>query len=215
MAHPGRSGTATTGAEHRWGLNQCQGKKTKNPESRQQTPKPARTPKSSCGIGRGRVPERRKRRLESQKAMAAIRAKHSARRGPPIGWALRPNEAFAPRPCDCSRTPIGQWRLPPLSDAPKSLEMPEVGLEPTHPCGHWILSPARLPFRHSGAGAQPRGQRTRTAEGQRSELEEANPVHRCAQREPTIIRRAGLSHEAAPPGRRTGHPPPRGSRGRR
>jgi hypothetical protein len=25
-----------------------------------------------------------------------------------------------------------------------------VGLEPTRPCGHWILSPARLPFRHFG-----------------------------------------------------------------
>ena len=25
-----------------------------------------------------------------------------------------------------------------------------MGLEPTQPCGHWILSPARLPFRHSG-----------------------------------------------------------------
>ena len=28
--------------------------------------------------------------------------------------------------------------------------MPEVGVEPTRPEGHWILSPARLPFRHSG-----------------------------------------------------------------
>ena len=25
-----------------------------------------------------------------------------------------------------------------------------MGLEPTLPCGIWILSPARLPFRHSG-----------------------------------------------------------------
>lgn len=25
-----------------------------------------------------------------------------------------------------------------------------MGLEPTRPCGHWILSPARLPFRHFG-----------------------------------------------------------------
>lgn len=24
--------------------------------------------------------------------------------------------------------------------------MPKVGLEPTRPCGHWILSPARLPI---------------------------------------------------------------------
>ena len=28
--------------------------------------------------------------------------------------------------------------------------MPEVGLEPTRPCGQRILSPSRLPFRHSG-----------------------------------------------------------------
>ena len=28
--------------------------------------------------------------------------------------------------------------------------VPEVGLEPTRPCGHQILSLARLPFRHSG-----------------------------------------------------------------
>ena len=25
-----------------------------------------------------------------------------------------------------------------------------MGVEPTRPCGHWILNPARLPFRHSG-----------------------------------------------------------------
>ena len=25
-------------------------------------------------------------------------------------------------------------------------EVPEVGLEPTRPCGHWILNPARLPI---------------------------------------------------------------------
>src|SRR5690606_9631482 len=29
-------------------------------------------------------------------------------------------------------------------------EVPEVGVEPTRPCGHRILNPARLPFRHSG-----------------------------------------------------------------
>ena len=29
-------------------------------------------------------------------------------------------------------------------------QIPKVGLEPTRPCGHWILSPARLPFRHFG-----------------------------------------------------------------
>jgi hypothetical protein len=30
--------------------------------------------------------------------------------------------------------------------------VPEEGLEPTRCCHHWILSPARLPFRHSGLG---------------------------------------------------------------
>ena len=29
-------------------------------------------------------------------------------------------------------------------------KVPEVGVEPTHGCPYWILSPARLPFRHSG-----------------------------------------------------------------
>jgi hypothetical protein len=30
-------------------------------------------------------------------------------------------------------------------------QMPEEGLEPTRPCGQRILSPPRLPFRHSGS----------------------------------------------------------------
>ena len=29
--------------------------------------------------------------------------------------------------------------------------LPAEGLEPTRSCDHWILSPARLPFRHAGA----------------------------------------------------------------
>lgn len=28
--------------------------------------------------------------------------------------------------------------------------VPSVGLEPTHSCLYWILSPARLPFHHDG-----------------------------------------------------------------
>jgi hypothetical protein len=28
--------------------------------------------------------------------------------------------------------------------------VPEEGVEPTRPCDQWILSPPRLPFRHSG-----------------------------------------------------------------
>src|SRR6266446_7370229 len=35
--------------------------------------------------------------------------------------------------------------------APVSLKsVPAEGLEPTRSCDHWILSPARLPFRHAG-----------------------------------------------------------------
>src|ERR1700716_1643153 len=29
-------------------------------------------------------------------------------------------------------------------------DLPAEGLEPTRSCDHWILSPARLPFRHAG-----------------------------------------------------------------
>ena len=31
-----------------------------------------------------------------------------------------------------------------------NLQVPEEGVEPSLPCGNWILSPAHLPFRHSG-----------------------------------------------------------------
>src|SRR5579862_4563969 len=29
-------------------------------------------------------------------------------------------------------------------------KIPEEGVEPSQPCGRWILNPLRLPFRHSG-----------------------------------------------------------------
>jgi hypothetical protein len=32
----------------------------------------------------------------------------------------------------------------------KKRGLPAEGLEPTRSCDHWILSPARLPFRHAG-----------------------------------------------------------------
>ena len=35
-------------------------------------------------------------------------------------------------------------------DLADDIQVPEVGVEPTHTCVYWILSPARLPFRHSG-----------------------------------------------------------------
>jgi hypothetical protein len=33
-----------------------------------------------------------------------------------------------------------------MSERRSEREVPEVGLEPTRPCGHWILNPARLPI---------------------------------------------------------------------
>src|SRR5437763_9522192 len=39
--------------------------------------------------------------------------------------------------------------------------LPAEGLEPTRSCDHWILSPARLPFRH--AGVLERSERIRTS----------------------------------------------------
>jgi hypothetical protein len=49
----------------------------------------------------------------------------------------------------CSRGEAGaQIRIRTMQ---KSLEMvPEKGVEPSRPCGQRILSPPRLPFRHSG-----------------------------------------------------------------
>src|SRR5437660_9689969 len=32
----------------------------------------------------------------------------------------------------------------------KRTAVPAEGVEPTRSCDHWILSPARLPFRHAG-----------------------------------------------------------------
>ena len=44
-------------------------------------------------------------------------------------------------------------REQPISRGPKTprKQIPEEGLEPTRPCGQRILSPSRLPFRHSGS----------------------------------------------------------------
>jgi hypothetical protein len=46
--------------------------------------------------------------------------------------------------------------------------VPEVGVEPTHPCGYGILSPARLPFRHSGIPRRQHQQRERSLANDKS-----------------------------------------------
>ena len=51
------------------------------------------------------------------------------------------------------RPPAGsgaRLRAPARSQPSKIRHMPEVGFEPTHTCVWRILSPLRLPFRHSG-----------------------------------------------------------------
>src|SRR5947199_10514349 len=56
-----------------------------------------------------------------------------------------------------------------------SVPLPAEGLEPTRSCDHWILSPARLPFRHAGvleSGAK--------EYGVRAEAQLANARHRTS-----------------------------------
>lgn len=45
---------------------------------------------------------------------------------------------------------LGWTIVPPEGYQDSSVLVPEVGVEPTRPCGQRILSPPRLPFRHSG-----------------------------------------------------------------
>ncbi len=47
---------------------------------------------------------------------------------------------------------IGATRASLQRAASDCTRIPKEGLEPSRPCGHWILSPARLPFRHFGPG---------------------------------------------------------------
>ena len=54
----------------------------------------------------------------------------------------------ATRPQTSRNSLDAQILLP--AEVPPMVRVPEVGVEPTRPEGHWILSPARLPFRHSG-----------------------------------------------------------------
>ena len=81
---------------------------------------------------------------------------------PETGLALslpvvRLRAASAAEPCASSASADAPFLVPTnptnakrssLSTGP--LALPETGLEPERPCGHKILSLARLPFRHSG-----------------------------------------------------------------
>jgi hypothetical protein len=59
------------------------------------------------------------------------------------GSTRRPENAKSPEE-------IGASRASSQRAASHCTRVPKEGLEPSRPCGHWILSPARLPFRHFG-----------------------------------------------------------------
>ncbi len=65
---------------------------------------------------------------------------------------MPPREGHAAATKNRTRAPVCQLR--PNFAERTARKLPEVGVEPTRPCGHWILSPARLPFRHSGRWKQ-------------------------------------------------------------
>ena len=65
-----------------------------------------------------------------------------------------------------------------MIDAPSKqliLLVPEAGLEPARGCPHRILSPARLPFHHSGTGTNIDNQQLNRMQ-QRKRLEEELPT---------------------------------------
>ena len=67
------------------------------------------------------------------------------------------------------QTPVNDWIF----------RVPEEGLEPTRPCGQRILSPSRLPFRHSG----PRANSTETKSSFRH-LPDSRQISRGLDRSP-------------------------------
>ena len=71
----------------------------------------------------------------------------------PNGLVGGPPGPLVPLRSRCSEQSRAQASVRPPSPAGFRWVMPEVGVEPTRPEGHGILSAARLPFRHSGAAA--------------------------------------------------------------
>lgn len=59
------------------------------------------------------------------------------------GSAKRPTRRIAVKENSVKNGPI---RTRKGQSASRISSVPEEGLEPSHPCGHWILSPARLPI---------------------------------------------------------------------
>ena len=57
------------------------------------------------------------------------------------GNAIPRCHQFATNPLMAKKKGLGPFDLSPYLQ-----RVPEVGLEPTRPCGHWILNPARLPI---------------------------------------------------------------------
>ena len=57
------------------------------------------------------------------------------------------------------------------------LGLPAEGLEPTHSCEYWILSPARLPFRHAGVFEAERKNTSFASKLNSRKLSELNVFH--------------------------------------
>lgn len=85
-------------------------------------------------------------RLTPHSRSLASRFLHDNWREPKNRWQIRLPQLFR---CGSQRKKEGSRFLKSLAAIPRLV--PEVGVEPTRPCGHRILNPARLPFRHSGS----------------------------------------------------------------
>ncbi len=107
-----------------------------------------RLAETGCGIRTPRTPE-----------ASAVGAPTASKRAAPGIMPRQCADRNCPRSLDPALLPSRiprhfeheKGRLGVKSKRPgKVKKVPEVGLEPTRPCGHQILSLARLPFRHSG-----------------------------------------------------------------
>ena len=95
------------------------------------------TAREAAGAGTGRVRGRR-----------FFRKRVVPRPGLEPGWIA----PYAPQ--TYAYTNSATWARERFRDASASPEVflvPRRGFEPLHPCGHRLLKPARLPFRHLGA----------------------------------------------------------------
>ncbi len=111
-----------------------------------------RGPLPDCGVGEGRLLGS----LQSGKrADPNVTATTPPISGEHWGPSTMGHQLYLPRISGFIRT----HRRPPT----KEEVVPQVGLEPTRPCGQQILSLPRLPFRHWGPAREGRGYKARAS----------------------------------------------------